>query len=153
MKYIDLRYSQNLIETPDLSGVPNLQKLILKGCTSLSKVHPSIGPCLTSLRTLNLSGTAIKKIPLSFKGLSSLEILDISNCSRLEKIPKNLLSGMECLRIFCVGGSATRKLRPDPIISLLSPNSLSSLSSLRELKLSYCNLSDGAIPSDLSCLS
>jgi Leucine-rich repeat (LRR) protein len=92
---------------------------------------------LTSLRDLYLNGTAIKKIPLSFKRLSSLETLDISNCSRLEKIPKNLLSGMECLEDFYVGGSATRKLRPDPIISLLLPNSLSSLSSLRSLDLSY----------------
>jgi Leucine-rich repeat (LRR) protein len=60
---------------------------------------------------------------------------------------------MECLKHLYVGGSATRKLPigsgPDPIISLLIPNSFSSLSSLRKLDLSYCNLSDGAIPSDL----
>ncbi|KAB8915428.1 hypothetical protein FH972_026811 [Carpinus fangiana] len=60
---------------------------------------------------------------------------------------------MKCLQNFSVGGSATRKLRLDPIISLLLPNSLSSLSSLTKLELSYCNLSDGAIPSDISCLS
>jgi hypothetical protein len=38
---------------------------------------------------------------------------------------------------------------PDPIKCLLPPNSLSSL---KDLDLSYCNLSDEAIPSDLSCL-
>ncbi|XP_059428994.1 TMV resistance protein N-like [Corylus avellana] len=204
LKRICLSHSKNLIETPDLSGVPNLEQLELMYCTSLSKVHPSIGflrqltwldlhgckhlkrlpdemisleslyyfrlsGCsrlkkipdnvgnMTSLRDLYLNETAIKKLPLSFKRLSSLRMLNISNCSRLEKIPKNLLSGMKCLEYLYVGGSATRKFPigsgPDPMISLLFPNSFSCLSSLRELDLSYCNLSDGAIPNDLSCLS
>jgi Leucine-rich repeat (LRR) protein len=204
LKHIDLSDSQNLMETPDLSGVPNLEKLVLSCCASLTKVHPSIGflrrlkqldllgcRCLkrlpdemislkslyylnldgcsrlnkipdsmgnmTSLRDLSLEGTAIKKLPLSFKRLSSLYSLNISNCSRLEKIPKNLLSGMEHLKYLRVCGNATRKLpigsRPDPIVSLLLPNSFSSLSSLRELDLSYRNLSNGAIFNDLSCLS
>ncbi|XP_059428989.1 TMV resistance protein N-like [Corylus avellana] len=202
LKHIDLRESQNLIKTPDLSGVPNLEKLDLECCTSLSIVHPSIQflrrlkllnlqgckslkrlpdeICLKTLETVNLSGcsrlnkipdsvgnmtslrylylegTAIKKLPLSFKKLLSLVTLNISNCSRLVKIPENLLSGMECRRRLYVGRSATRKLPigsgPDPIISHLLPNSFSSLSCLRLLDLSYRNLSDGAIPSDLSCL-
>jgi Leucine-rich repeat (LRR) protein len=176
LKRIDLSDSQNLIETPDLSEVPNLETLNLKGCRSLSKVHPSIGilkqltwlhlyGCsslekipnivgnITSLRYLNLQGTAIEMIPPSFKGLTSLLSLDISNCSRLEKIPENLLSGMECLDSLHVDG---RELPigsgPNTVKSLLLPNSLSSLRFLRKLDFSYCNLSDEAIPSDLSCL-
>ncbi|KAE8037648.1 hypothetical protein FH972_010221 [Carpinus fangiana] len=108
---------------------------------------------ITSLQHLNLQGTGIKKIPRSFKRLTSLVTLIISNCSRLEKIPKNLLSDMKCLTDFNARGSAIWiGSGPDPIKSLLLPNSLSSLSSLKELDLSYCNLSYEAIPSDLSCL-
>jgi Leucine-rich repeat (LRR) protein len=190
LKYIDLSESQNLVETPDLSGVPNLKKLELSHCTSLSKVHPSTGflrrlqrlnlrDCkslerladeirseslesldlsgcsrlnklpdfvgnMTSLWYLFLDGTAIKELPFSSK---TLRYLDISNCSRLEKIPKDLISVMEHPQTIRVAGSGS------DLISILMPNSFSSLSSLRELDLSNCNLSDGAIPNDLCCLS
>ncbi|XP_059428993.1 TMV resistance protein N-like [Corylus avellana] len=43
LKHIDLSHSLNLIKTPDLSGVPNLEKLKLSYCTNLSKVRRSIG--------------------------------------------------------------------------------------------------------------
>jgi Leucine-rich repeat (LRR) protein len=190
LKRIDLSFSKNLVETPDLSGVPNLKKLELKCCTSLSKVHPSTGflrrlrqldlrDCkslerlvdemrseslgylalsgcsrlnklpdfvgnMTSLWYLHLDGTAIKELSFSSKTLRSL---NISNCSRLEKIPKGLISVMERPREIRVAGSGS------DLISILMPNSFSSLSSLRELDLSNCNLSDGAIPNDLCCLS
>ncbi|XP_059428990.1 TMV resistance protein N-like [Corylus avellana] len=182
LKHICLSHSQNLIETLDLSGFQNLEKLELAYCTSLSKVHPSIGflrrlkelhlqgckrlkrlpdeICLESLEVFNLSGCSrLNKLPLSFKRLSSLKNLNISNCSRLEKIPKNMISGMKCLEHLWVGGNATRKLPigsgPDPIISLLLPDSFSGLSSLRELDLSYHNLSNGngVIANNFSCLS
>jgi Leucine-rich repeat (LRR) protein len=190
LKCINLNYSQNLIETPDLSGIPNLEELLLAHCTSLSKVHPSIGflrqlkllhllDCkslerladeirleslqylnlsgcsrlkkfpdfvgnMTSLWYLRLDGTAIKELPLSFKSLSSL---NISDCSRLEKIPKDLISGMKCLQYLRAARSGS------DLISLLMPNSFSSLSYLIHLDFSNCNLSDGAIPNDLCCLS
>jgi Leucine-rich repeat (LRR) protein len=193
LKHIDLSDSQNLIETPDLSGIPNLEKLELEHCTSLSKVHRSIeflrqlkwlnlqdckslerlademrsesleylnlSGCsrlnkfpdfvgnMTSLWHLHLDGTAIKELPLSFKSFSYLVSLSTSHCSRLDKIPKNLISGMECLKHLCVARSGS------DLISLLMPNSFSGLSSLIYLDLSYCNISDGAIPSDFSCLS
>ncbi|CBI39352.3 unnamed protein product, partial [Vitis vinifera] len=35
LKSIKLSHSQHLTKTPDFSGVPNLRRLILKGCTSL----------------------------------------------------------------------------------------------------------------------
>ncbi|XP_062171852.1 TMV resistance protein N-like [Alnus glutinosa] len=190
LKRIDLSFSKNLVETPDLSGVPNLKKLELEHCTSLSKVHPSIGflrhlkwlklqDCkslerlademrsesleflylsgcsrldklpdfvgnMTSFWYLNLNGTAIKELSFSSK---TLHCLDISNCSRLEKIPKDLISVMELPWEICVAGSGS------DLISILMPNSFSSLSSLTKLDFSNCNLSDGAIPNDLCCLS
>ncbi|XP_041016680.1 disease resistance protein Roq1-like [Juglans microcarpa x Juglans regia] len=43
LKRFDLSGSQNLLETPNFTGVPSLETLDLEGCTSLSKVHKSIG--------------------------------------------------------------------------------------------------------------
>ncbi|KAB1227787.1 TMV resistance protein N [Morella rubra] len=43
LKGIDLRWSEHLIEIPDLSGAPNLERLNLEGCKNLTKVHPDIG--------------------------------------------------------------------------------------------------------------
>jgi Leucine-rich repeat (LRR) protein len=193
LKCIDLSFSKNLVEIPDLSGVPNLEKLELECCTNLSKAHPSTGflrrlrkldlrDCkslerladeirsesleqlvlsgcsrlnklpdfvgnMTSLWYFHLDGTAIKELSLSFKSLLSLIYLNISNCSRLEKIPKDLISGMERLKNLSVAGSSS------DVISILMPNSFSSLSSLRKLDFSNCNLSDGAIPNDFCYLS
>jgi hypothetical protein len=44
LKYLNMAFSKNLKRLPDFSGVPNLEKLILKGCESLTEVHPSLVP-------------------------------------------------------------------------------------------------------------
>jgi Leucine-rich repeat (LRR) protein len=121
----------------------SLRSLYLSGCSRLNKLPDFVGN-MTSLWYLHLNGTAIKELPFSSKTLRSL---DISNCSRLEKIPKDFISVMERPSRICVAGSGS------DLISILMPNSFSSLSSLRELDFSNYNLSDGAIPNDLCCLS
>ncbi|XP_054797627.1 TMV resistance protein N-like [Prosopis cineraria] len=42
-KFIDMSFSKILTKTPDFSGVPNLENLILEGCSSLLVVHHSLG--------------------------------------------------------------------------------------------------------------
>ncbi|KAK9205229.1 hypothetical protein WN943_015496 [Citrus x changshan-huyou] len=37
-----LKHSENLIRTPDFTGVPNLEDLILEECTSLREIHSSL---------------------------------------------------------------------------------------------------------------
>ncbi|KAG6679385.1 hypothetical protein I3842_14G128800 [Carya illinoinensis] len=71
----DLSYSENLIETPNLTGVPNLDKINLKGCRSLCEVHPSIGS-LKRLKQLSFWAheTAITQIP-------SINLIPKSICS------------------------------------------------------------------------
>ena len=56
LKLIDLSDSQNLIEIPNLSGVPNLKQLILQGCTRLLNIHASLGN-LKQLIRLDLNGS------------------------------------------------------------------------------------------------
>ncbi|KAG6679405.1 hypothetical protein I3842_14G130100 [Carya illinoinensis] len=42
LKELYLNQSKNLIETPDLSRAPNLEKIDFSWCTNLCEVHPSI---------------------------------------------------------------------------------------------------------------
>ncbi|KAG2696285.1 hypothetical protein I3760_07G052000 [Carya illinoinensis] len=84
LKCFDLSSSQNMLETPDLTGVPNLETLDLESYTSLSKVHKSIG-VLKWLRRVNLHACKhLKSFPNEIS-LESLEYFYISDCSRFEK--------------------------------------------------------------------
>ena len=109
LKFVKLSYSQHLIETPDFSGAPNLRRLILEGCKSLSKVHPSIGDlnklvflnlegcenlksflrsiCMEHLSELSLEGTAVKGLPLSIEYLTGPVLLNLRNCQNPESLP------------------------------------------------------------------
>ncbi|KAK7247071.1 hypothetical protein RIF29_41947 [Crotalaria pallida] len=83
LRVIDLRQSKYLIKTPDFTGMPNLEKLNLEGCTKLVKIHSSIG-LSRKLVLLNLENcTSLKNLPESIFSLSSLEILNLYGCSKL----------------------------------------------------------------------
>ena len=67
-----------------------LEKLILKGCSSLVDVHQSIGN-LTNLVFLNLEGCCnLKILPESIGNVKSLETMNICGCSQLEKLPEGM---------------------------------------------------------------
>ncbi|KAG6630057.1 disease resistance protein RPV1-like isoform X2 [Carya illinoinensis] len=95
LKEFDLSYSENLIETPDLTGAPNLENINLKGCKNLCEVHPSIG------------------------SLKRLKQLALYECSSLEKLPD--LSKLECLTNLWVKETAITQI---PSVNLL-PKSMS----------------------------
>ncbi|KAJ6684400.1 REPEAT-CONTAINING PROTEIN putative-RELATED [Salix viminalis] len=42
LKIIDLSNSLSLVRTPDFTSIPNLERLILEGCTSLSIEHEQL---------------------------------------------------------------------------------------------------------------
>ncbi|XP_065628309.1 disease resistance protein RUN1-like [Quercus suber] len=130
LKIIDLRNSQNLIETPNLSGVPNLKQLILQGCTTLSKIHPSLGN-LKQLIRLDLSGCkCLESLPHKIN-LESLEVFILSGCSRLEKFPE-VVANMPCLSELYLNETAIKDL----------PLSVEHLTGLIKLDLRDCkNLS------------
>ncbi|XP_061944124.1 disease resistance protein RUN1-like isoform X2 [Populus nigra] len=89
LKILNLSHSQHLIKTPNLHS-SSLEKLILKGCSSLVEVHQSIGN-LTSIVFLNLEGCwSLKILPESFGNIKSLKCLNISGCSQLEKLPERM---------------------------------------------------------------
>ena len=89
LKIINLSHSQHLIKTPNLHS-SSIEKLILKGCSSLVEVNQSIEN-LTSVVFLNLEGCwRLKILPESIGNVKSLKRLNISGCSQLEKLPERM---------------------------------------------------------------
>uniref|UniRef100_A0A2N9FDV1 AAA+ ATPase domain-containing protein n=1 Tax=Fagus sylvatica TaxID=28930 RepID=A0A2N9FDV1_FAGSY len=137
--------------TPDFTGVPNLVRIDLEGCTNLVEVHPSIG-VLRRLIFLNLKDCkCLRSLPNKIE-MESLEILMLSGCSKVKKIPE-FAENMQQFRELSLNGTAIKKL-PSSIkhltgLTLLNlrdcknlvclPSGVYSLKSLRELVLSGCS--------------
>ncbi|KDP44372.1 hypothetical protein JCGZ_20052 [Jatropha curcas] len=167
LKVIDLSYSESLIKTPDFHEVPNPKELNLKGCKSLREVHESIG-VLKMLVFLNMEKCRnLVTLPNSLCDLKSLKTFMLFGCSKLKKMPDRLWD-MTCLVELDAVGIGIQELElaekgafllpswlmPKEKLQISNPMaivfpSLSAVPSLKKLNLSYCNLGDGAIPSDL----
>ncbi|KAK2665543.1 hypothetical protein Ddye_004117 [Dipteronia dyeriana] len=101
-----LRGCKNITKFPEISG--NVTDLDLSW-TAIDKVPPSI-QCLTKLRMLNLSHcTRLQHIPTSIWKLKSLYQLNLENCYGLESLPE-ILDTMECLKTLKLSGSAIKEL-------------------------------------------
>ncbi|XP_052192447.1 disease resistance protein RPV1-like isoform X3 [Diospyros lotus] len=167
LKFLNLSYSYSLTTTPDFSGLPSLERLALKYCTSLVKVHESIGD-LEKLVYLNLrSCEKLSVLPRGISCLKSLEKLILSGCSMLQRLPMEL-EKMESLTVLRADGTAvnqscfaTRKgdswrelfwsTVPKPSKNVDLP--LFSLPcTLVKLRLGECGLSDNTMPKDFSGL-
>ncbi|XP_065879958.1 disease resistance-like protein DSC1 isoform X2 [Euphorbia lathyris] len=136
LQFIDLSHSQCLTETPDFTGVPNLELLILEGCTSLSKVHPSIG-VLKKLTLLNIKDcNSLESLPKTIE-LESLNKLLLSGCSKLGQFPE-IVGSMKHLSTVTLDGTSIAEL----------PLSMKNLTGLVFLSLRNCkNL--GSLPSEI----
>ncbi|KAM7473700.1 hypothetical protein LguiB_020943 [Lonicera macranthoides] len=84
LKILDLSFSEWLARTPNFLGLPNLERLILKGCVSLVEVCESI-EYAEMLNLLDLQDCkTLKKLPKNIGKLVSLRILVISGCNNIE---------------------------------------------------------------------
>ncbi|KAH1083937.1 hypothetical protein J1N35_023698 [Gossypium stocksii] len=131
LKVLNLKGSENLIKAPDFTTTPNLEILVLEGCTRLVYVHPSVW-VLMRLKLLNLRGCkSLRSFPIKI-GIESLEKLILSGCSNLQRFPE-IDGKMECLLELHLDGTSIKEL----------PISIGNLSSLVLLNLKDCrNLVD-----------
>ncbi|XP_021912708.1 disease resistance protein TAO1-like isoform X2 [Carica papaya] len=87
LQALDLAYSKNLKEIPDLSQAKNLEIMRFSECENLIEVPSSIKH-LKKLVDLDLSGCVnLKKLPDSICMLESLEVLLLDDCPKLETFP------------------------------------------------------------------
>jgi Leucine-rich repeat (LRR) protein len=126
LKYLNLKFSKNLKRLPDFAGVPNLEKLILKGCTSLTEVHPSLVRH-NKVVLVNLEDCiSLEALPEKLE-MNSLKELILSGCCEF-KILSEFGESMENLSMLALQGTAIRKL----------PSSLGCLVGLTDLNLKDC---------------
>ncbi|KAG5606480.1 hypothetical protein H5410_027972 [Solanum commersonii] len=113
---LDLSFSDNLIRTPDFTGMPNLEYLNLIKCIGLEEVHQSLEYC-AKLIQLRLHGCiSLMRIPCV-----NVESLDLQYCFSLEKFRK------------IVG-----RVKPDSMKNLVAlPSSICKLKDLVKLQLVY----------------
>ncbi|KAK3199818.1 hypothetical protein Dsin_023233 [Dipteronia sinensis] len=123
LKEVDLSFSEHLTSCADVSSFPNLEKLILRGCTNLREIPSSI-QYLSKLNFLNLTYcNRLASLP-DCNGLTSLRKLVLSYCSNL-KILSEMPCNIEELRLT---GTSIEKL----------PSSIENLSKLVILDLNNC---------------
>ncbi|KAM7462130.1 hypothetical protein LguiA_030251 [Lonicera macranthoides] len=167
LKILNLSHSNLLKGTMDFNGVPMLETLLLEGCTSLLKVHSSIG-VLVRLAHLNLEGCKeLRNLPDSICMLKSLGYLNLTGCSNLDKLPENMGLLKNLTSLYIDGCNKREPVNNSWFSSIVSwvtlkrsagptrflPNSVSSLQCLTELRARDCNISDGDIPVDIGRLS
>ncbi|XP_050365666.1 LOW QUALITY PROTEIN: disease resistance protein RPV1-like [Argentina anserina] len=161
---MDLSHCQSLATTPDFSKVPNLERLILEGCTELSVVHPSVG-ALKKLDLLNLKGCAsLESLPYSIS-MTSLRIFILSGCSKLKQFPE-FVENMDALAELYLNGTAIQELPVSiqflkglVLLNLSGCRNLhelpsilcSSLTSMKFLYLSLCSSMEN-LPDNIGCL-
>ncbi|XP_076900244.1 disease resistance protein Roq1-like [Bidens hawaiensis] len=87
LKVLDLHGSDNLTTTPDFSGLPNLETLMLSGCKSLREIHSSIGNHV-KLVYLDLEDCIELEVFPPIITMQKLETLVLSGCSKLVNFPE-----------------------------------------------------------------
>ena len=151
MKAIKLNKSPKLIKTPNFIDFPVLEELELKDCINLLALHTSIG-VHKKLTLLNLKGCKnLKSLPRKLE-MESLEILILSECSKVKTIPE-FGENMKSVSKFYLDGTAITKL-PTSIGNLTGlvllnvkdckklmtlPSTFLNLNSLEKLHLSGCS--------------
>ncbi|XP_011004853.1 PREDICTED: TMV resistance protein N-like isoform X2 [Populus euphratica] len=151
LKTINLSNSLYLTNTPDFTGIPNLESLILEGCASLSEVHPSFG-CHKKLQFVNLVNCNSLRFLPSHLEMESLKVCTLNGCSKLDKFP-DIVGNMNCFRELRLDGTAIAELSSSfhclvglVLLSMNScrnlesiPSSISGLKSLKRLDVSDCS--------------
>ena len=139
------------METPDFTEVPNLEKLATEDCINLRGVHPSL-LVLKKLTLLNLKGCKnLRGLPNKFE-MESLEILVLSGCAKLKRIPEFGTNMQRVMELY-LDGTAITKLPASigHLIGLVSlilrdcknlmclPSSCFDLKLLKDLDISRCS--------------
>ncbi|CAN6696999.1 unnamed protein product [Malus baccata var. baccata] len=145
LKFLNLGYCKHLEQSPDFSKIPNLERLILEGCTILPEIHSvvrlinlkylSLANCnladhaipqdlgaLYSLEVLDARGNGFNCLPILSR-LSKLQTLHLNNCTNLQEIP-DLPTNLEILEA-------------DECIALEKMPDFSEMSRMRELHLNH----------------
>eukprot|EP00257_Ricinus_communis_P026352 XP_025013766.1 disease resistance-like protein DSC1 [Ricinus communis] len=139
LKVLDLSYSVELLKIPDLSELPKLEVLRLRGCTSLIEIPSSI-PYDSKLSHMDLGNCKNLFKFSSTIQLKKLNFLSLEGCSRIIEFPK-VAQG---IRHLILNGTSIEQV----------PSSIRRHTSLTRLSLEGCTMLE-SLPSsigELKCL-
>ncbi|KAF8118181.1 hypothetical protein N665_0006s0174 [Sinapis alba] len=148
LKWMDLSFSVNLKELPDLSTATNLEELHLRNCSSLIKL-----PCLPGniLEELDIGEcSSLVEFPSFIGNAGNLRELDLSNCLNLVKLPDlssatnleklNLRNCSSLIKLPFLAGNSLEVLNISECSSLLEfPSFIGNAVNLLELNLRNCS--------------
>ncbi|KAL7612947.1 hypothetical protein Lser_V15G06549 [Lactuca serriola] len=140
LKFVHLENLCNLTSFPDVSGAPNIERLILSDCRGLVEVHESLG-AHRRLIYLDINDCyQLKCLPSRFE-MESLETLIISRCFKLERFPEVSPCMVKLSQIHISSCKRIKEL-PSSIeyLSSLSFLSLTNCSNLHNIPDSICEL-------------
>ncbi|KAK9224731.1 hypothetical protein WN943_009767 [Citrus x changshan-huyou] len=133
---LNLEHCRSLTSLSTSIHLESLKTLILSGCSNLMS-FPELS---CNIEELYLDGTAIQELPSSIDRLSSLILLNLRNCSRLEGLPSKICKLKSLERLNLSGCSNLQRL----------PNELGNLEALKELKAEGIAIRE--VPSSIVCL-
>ncbi|KAF8033918.1 hypothetical protein BT93_C0256 [Corymbia citriodora subsp. variegata] len=176
LKFIDFGECLSLIYMPDISCIPNLEKLNLIKCKNLEHVHDSVANHrklwmldLTScsklqrfpdipnknknLRGIYLGWTSIEELPTSIGNLVSLEKIDLNYCKKLTIIPSSIYKLQHLESMDLQGCSQLIKLPKEKEEDLSEPHTTMGFPKLKSLILTECLLPEVEFLENLSYFS
>eukprot|EP00903_Cladosiphon_okamuranus_P009892 g9395.t1 len=81
LRMLNLSFCEGLSELPSLTGVPSLEELYMRCCTSVLALDSSIGT-LRELRILNLNScTALRRLPAELGECQQMAFLELGACA------------------------------------------------------------------------
>ncbi|KAH0724721.1 hypothetical protein KY284_000586 [Solanum tuberosum] len=164
LQKLDVSYSKSLMQIPDFTGMPNLEYLNLRRCTSLKEVHHSLG-CSKKLIELDLYFCEkLERFPrVNVESLKSLDlhqarlrVLDLSDMKNLVALPSSICK-LKVLMKLDVSYCSKLESLPEEIGDLENLEELhashtlisrppSSIIRLNKLKLMYVTMTTHLIP-------
>ncbi|XP_018449000.1 disease resistance protein TAO1 [Raphanus sativus] len=137
LKLMDLSFSYDLEELPDLSTATNLYALSLSYCSSLVELSSSIGNAI-NLQKLDLSGcSSLVDLPSSMRNLPKLSKLELKECSKLEVNLANInlesLEELDLSECYLLKSYSADIQEPDPWKRRISRLKFIKLSGMKKL--------------------
>ncbi|KAD2804081.1 hypothetical protein E3N88_37458 [Mikania micrantha] len=138
LKILDMRCSYFLTSTPDFSGLPCLERLILEDCINIVRIDPSIG-YHERLVYVNMNGCLKLKMFPSIMRMEKLKTLDLSSCH----IPSDMSGLLNLQVLYLCANKFSRldsRLSRIPCLKLLNLSGCTKLVELPDLPLSIAIL-------------
>ncbi|XP_028769764.1 uncharacterized protein LOC114727230 [Neltuma alba] len=118
---------------PSLSFLQKLKTLCLHSCLleDITEVRR-----LKNLKVLSLAYSEIQQLPIELAELTSLQMLNLSHCSKLKVIPQKLLSSLKNLEVLHMGNSFNLW----KVEGSAEANDNASLDELKDLPISFLDI-------------